>query len=108
LVDLAVLCDDYLAVQEERIREIEALLTVVGGEPVHAAGPFAGMAQPDWPAEKVTASCSHVRASRTRRIVHVLEDGACPEEEALRVAAHWWSIELIDGHAPPHPVACGA
>ena len=52
--DFAVLSDDYFAIPEERIPEIEALLTVVGGRVVHAVGFFEGLAppappvQPDW------------------------------------------------------------
>ncbi|HEU4616417.1 MAG TPA: amidohydrolase [Gammaproteobacteria bacterium] len=41
LADLAVLSDDYLGVPVERIRDIESLLTMVGGKVVYAAGPFA-------------------------------------------------------------------
>ena len=39
--DLAVLSGDYLTVPEEQIRELESLLTVVGGRIVYAAGPLA-------------------------------------------------------------------
>ncbi|MFJ9566316.1 amidohydrolase [Streptomyces fuscichromogenes] len=52
--DFAVLTDDYFEIPEERIPEIEALLTVVGGRIVHAAGFFEGLApaappvRPDW------------------------------------------------------------
>jgi len=38
--DFALLSDDYFVVPEERLGEIESLLTVTGGEVVHAAGPF--------------------------------------------------------------------
>jgi predicted amidohydrolase YtcJ len=38
--DLAVLSDDYLTVTEQKIRKIESLLTLVGGQIVHAAAPF--------------------------------------------------------------------
>jgi hypothetical protein len=43
LADLAVLSDDYFAVPEEQMPHLESLLTIVGGRPVHAAGPFAGL-----------------------------------------------------------------
>jgi len=39
--DLAVLNADYLTVPEEQIRNLESLLTVVGGRIVYASGPFA-------------------------------------------------------------------
>lgn len=52
--DLAVLSADYFEVPADEIRDIESALTVVGGEIVHAAGPFAahrpplGEAIPEW------------------------------------------------------------
>lgn len=42
--DFAVLSDDFFEIPEERIPEIEALLTVVGGRVVHTAGFFEGLA----------------------------------------------------------------
>jgi predicted amidohydrolase YtcJ len=38
--DLAVLNGDYMTVPEEQIRNLESLLTMVGGRVVYAAGPF--------------------------------------------------------------------
>lgn len=40
LADFAVLSADYLSVPEEQIKNIEAVLTVLGGEVVYAAKPF--------------------------------------------------------------------
>ncbi|MCW1924953.1 amidohydrolase [Luteolibacter arcticus] len=40
LADLVVTSEDYLAVAEERIRDLQSVLTIVGGKPVYAAGPF--------------------------------------------------------------------
>ena len=44
--DFAVLSEDYFAIQENRIPEIGALLTVAGGWVVYAAGFFGGLARP--------------------------------------------------------------
>jgi hypothetical protein len=41
-----VLSADYLTVPEAGLPEIESLLTLVGGRPVHASGPFAGLRLP--------------------------------------------------------------
>ena len=53
--DFALLSADYLAVPEEQIKSIESVLTVVGGEPVYATGPYARLVtttlppiKPDW------------------------------------------------------------
>jgi predicted amidohydrolase YtcJ len=43
--DLVVLSDDYFAVPDDRISAIKALLTLVDGKVVHAAGPFAQTAK---------------------------------------------------------------
>ena len=43
--DFAVLSEDYFSVTEERIADIESLLTVVGGKVVYAAEPFAALAR---------------------------------------------------------------
>lgn len=44
--DLAVLSDDYFSVPEDSIKDITAVLTVVGGTPVHGTGDFADLAPP--------------------------------------------------------------
>jgi predicted amidohydrolase YtcJ len=49
LADLAVLSADYFAVQEEEIKRIEAVLTLVGGRVVYGAGEFAALAPPPPP-----------------------------------------------------------
>lgn len=49
LADLAVLTDDYLAVAEERIKSIESVLTIVGGQIVHATDEFTSHAPPPLP-----------------------------------------------------------
>ena len=54
LADLAVLDRDYFSVAEAEIADIEADLTLVGGQPVHAKGPFVAQRPvhlpplPDW------------------------------------------------------------
>ena len=49
LADLAVLSADFFAVPEEEIKDIESVLTVVGGRIVHAAGEFANLDPPPLP-----------------------------------------------------------
>jgi predicted amidohydrolase YtcJ len=52
--DLAVLSDDYFAVEDDAIRGLESVLTMVGGHVVHGTGEYASRApslppvSPDW------------------------------------------------------------
>jgi predicted amidohydrolase YtcJ/MFS family permease len=46
LADLAVLSEDYFAVPEATIRDLESVLTILGGRVVHAAAEFAPLAPP--------------------------------------------------------------
>lgn len=47
--DFAVLTEDYFAIPEERIRDLESVLTVVNGKPVYGVGDFADHAPPSLP-----------------------------------------------------------
>jgi len=69
--DLAILSEDYFTVGNEDIRGIESVLTVTGGDIVHAAPPFGGLAiQPTPP---VTPEWSPVGlfGGYQQQIVHV-------------------------------------
>lgn len=54
LADLAVLSSDYFSVEDDAIKGLSSVLTVLGGRVVHAAAPFASLAppplkvSPDW------------------------------------------------------------
>ncbi|POR52417.1 amidohydrolase [Bosea psychrotolerans] len=50
LADLVVLDRDYMSVPEDEIQDIESVLTLLGGKPVHGAGDYAGLAPPLPPA----------------------------------------------------------
>jgi predicted amidohydrolase YtcJ len=50
LADLVVLDRDYMSVPEDEIQDIESVLTLLGGKPVHGAGEYAGLAPPLPPA----------------------------------------------------------
>jgi len=49
LADLAVLSADYFSVPDEQIKALQSVLTMVGGNPVHAGAEFGGMAPPPLP-----------------------------------------------------------
>ena len=38
--DLVVTSEDYFTIPEDRIRDLQSVLTIVNGKPVYAAGPF--------------------------------------------------------------------
>jgi len=46
LADLAVLSADYFSVPEDEIKDLESVLTIVGGKPVYAAEEFEKLAPP--------------------------------------------------------------
>ncbi|MFC7400590.1 amidohydrolase [Chelatococcus sp. GCM10030263] len=50
LADLVVLDRDYMSVPEDEIQDIESVLTLLGGKPVHGTGDYAGLAPPLPPA----------------------------------------------------------
>jgi predicted amidohydrolase YtcJ len=62
LADLAVLSDDYFAVETDAIRRIQSVLTVVGGRIVHASDAFAAFdpplppPSPEWSPQRVFES----------------------------------------------------
>jgi predicted amidohydrolase YtcJ len=49
LADLTVLSADYFSIPEEEIKQLESVLTIVGGEIVYAAAEFSRLAPPDLP-----------------------------------------------------------
>jgi len=49
LADLSVLSADYFSIPEEEIKQLESVLTIVGGDVVYAAKDFANVAPPPLP-----------------------------------------------------------
>jgi hypothetical protein len=49
LADVAVLSADYFSIPEEEIRQLESVLTIVGGKVVYATAEFSRLAPPDLP-----------------------------------------------------------
>jgi predicted amidohydrolase YtcJ len=49
LADLAVLSADYFSIPDEEIKQLESVLTIVGGRPVYAAEEFSSLAPPPPP-----------------------------------------------------------
>lgn len=65
LADLAVLSADYFSVDEEQIKDIESVLTVLGGRVVYASGSFAPHGpgplpvSPSWSPQATPAAAQH-------------------------------------------------
>jgi predicted amidohydrolase YtcJ len=59
LADLTVLSADYFSIPEEEIKQLESVLTIVGGKVVYATAEFSRLAPPDLP---VSPSWSPVKA----------------------------------------------
>ncbi len=65
LADLAVLSADYFSIPEDEIKQLESVLTIVGGKVVHAAREFSKLAppalpvSPDWSPVKEYGGYAH-------------------------------------------------
>ena len=59
LADFAVLSSDFFSVPEEEIKQLQSVLTVVGGEVVYAAEDFTHLAPPPLPAALDWAPTAH-------------------------------------------------
>jgi predicted amidohydrolase YtcJ len=77
LADLAVLSEDYFSVPQERIKQLESVLTLVGGKPVYATAEFKHLdppplpVSPDWsPVKHYGGYGSKVVAARSAALAH--------------------------------------
>ena len=101
LADLVILSEDYMTVDEPRIRHIESVLTVVGGKVVHGSGGYQGMAPPlppaapDW--SPVGYYGGYQRADNSPANAHAMA-AACSCGQACGVHGH------AHGHIAAAPV----
>ncbi|MFD7999636.1 amidohydrolase family protein [Streptomyces mirabilis] len=104
--DFAVLSDDFFEIPEERIPEIAALLTAVGGRVVHAVGFFEGLApaaplvQPDCSPIAHFGGCQagHASGRSGPRQAEGIRDTAAESAEHLRWRQR--TGRATDGHRP--------
>jgi predicted amidohydrolase YtcJ len=87
LADLAVLSGDYFSVEDEEIKRLESLLTMVGGEVVYAAGEFADLAPPPLPVAPEWSPVAHYGGYRNARGSATARNRA-PEVEPHRHLHH--------------------
>ncbi|SMF99280.1 Exoenzymes regulatory protein AepA precursor [Burkholderia singularis] len=82
LADLAVLSDDYFSIPHEQIKAISSMLTIVGGDIVHAYGEFAHWGpmplpvMPDWSPLVKYPGHFRLASASTGKIAHQCR-GAC-------------------------------
>lgn len=83
LADFTLLSDDYFAVPEDDIKDITAVFTAVGGEVVHASGPFGAQApatlkpMPDWLPVNVYGGYQQRRKSGVAKAPPTHSGGCC-------------------------------
>lgn len=75
LADLTVLSADYFSVPEEEIKDIESVLTIMGGKVVHGSAEFGSLApplppvSPDWaPTGVYGGTCRHAHVPATNTL----------------------------------------
>jgi predicted amidohydrolase YtcJ len=107
--DLAVLSDDYFTVAPNRIKQIESVLTFVGGSVVYAAEPFGPLApppltvSPDWSPVGIYGGyhrvAEHASGARSERAIAEPTVASQPSPAAVR---HWLDALLSRGRRPSH------
>ena len=91
LADLAVLDRDYFAVPEDEIQDIESVLTLLGGEPVHGGAEFSSLApplppvMPDWSPVRSFGGYQKRKADEDRKYAFA---AACACASACGVHGH--------------------
>ena len=90
LADLVVLSADYFTIPVDEIRDLESVLTVVGGKVVYADGPFSSLAPPELPTCAEWLPISRYGTYYRKSGTHLPQSG---EQHAHRVvigeAGHW-------------------
>ncbi len=88
--DLAVLSDDYFSVPDDAIKNISAVLTIVGGRIVHGDGPFRALApelppaSPDWSPNRHRGTLGAPAVASTAHVSH-----RCAFDQVNGAAGSW-------------------
>jgi hypothetical protein len=107
LADLAVLSADYMTVAEEEIKGLTSVITLLGGDIVHAGGPFRDLspplpaASPDWSPvnrfggyydRETGTGEGHTGATHTAAAAHTMcmVHGRPPRHAGLSLACGCW------------------
>lgn len=98
LADLAVLSADYLTVPDDRVRDLESVLTLVSAKVVFAQGPFAPLAPPPLQVSPDWSPAGVYHADAGRPTTATAPTAACQR-------SHWLEamlIRLLRPHAHDH------
>ena len=98
LADLSVLSADYFSVPEEQIKQIESVLTIVGGKVVYAAKEFSKLAppplpvSPDWSPVKTHDGYWRpgLHSSQSLRTSHAMVSAKPAGREFQGAWRSWW------------------
>ena len=98
LADLAVLSADYFSVPEEQIKQIESVLTIVGGKVVYATKEFSKLAppplpvSPDWSPVKTCDGYwpSNLQSSQSVQSSHAMVSAKPAGREFHGAWSSWW------------------
>ena len=102
LADLAVLSADYFSIPEEQIKQLESVLTIVGGKVVYATKEFAKLAPPPLPVSPGLVAGEGLRRSLADRLSNGAIDkssgamarmklgGAHNRKAAVGAGSPWW------------------
>jgi predicted amidohydrolase YtcJ len=97
LADLAVLSADYFSVPEEEIRQLESVLTIVGGKIVYATDEFSKLAPPALP---VSPNWSPIKeyggyAKRTNQVLGASHSASCSHATRQADGEKRWHLPVL-------------
>jgi predicted amidohydrolase YtcJ len=97
LADLAVLSADYFSIPEEEIKQLESVLTIVGGKIVYATAEFSKLAPPALP---VSPDWSPVReyggyAKASKQSLGASHSAACSHSAGHTKESNSWHLPVL-------------
>lgn len=96
LADLAVLTADYFSIPEEEIKQIESVLTVVGGKIVYATAEFSELAPPALP---VSPNWSPVKTyggyAKPGKAVGATHSASCTHDKKRLLSGKFWHLPVL-------------
>jgi predicted amidohydrolase YtcJ len=97
LADLAVLSADYFSIREEEIKQLESVLTIVGGKIVYATAEFSRLAPPALP---VSPDWSPVKqyggyAKASKQLLGASHSAACSHAAGHTTESNRWHLPVL-------------